>query len=253
MKKVTLLFPLILPLLWACNQTANSNLRPATKTSHAVTANVNLGVEYMQRGDFEKALEKLDRARQIDPGYFGTYNIYGLLFQRLGKMKQAERNFRKAISLGNNDPGTLNNYGQFLCETGKADEAEQTFALAVKNPLYKTPEIALTNAGLCALLNGHEEDAEKYLRRALESNPKIPKALLKMAQISYDKKNYLSGRAYLQRYLELADHTAETLWLGIRIEKQLGDENAVSSYALLLKNSFPDSKENEMLQAAGTR
>jgi len=248
MKKSILLFMFILPVLWSCNQTGSSNVRPARNATHeSVNANISLGVEYMRQGSYENALEKLERARQIDPGYYGTYNVLGLFYQQIGQNSQAEHNFKRAISLSNNDAATLNIYGQFLCQTERPDEAEKIFLRAVNHPMNETPEIALTNTGVCAFINGQFEKAESYFRRALELNPMIPDALIKMSQISFDTGKYMSARGYLQRYLEVASHTAVSLWLGIKVEQQLGDDNTVSSYALLLKNNFPDSAEAGLL------
>ena len=95
---------------------------------------------------------------------------------------------------------------------------------------------------------GKLDTAETYFRNALERNPRIAIALLQMAEISYATDNYLSARGYLQRYLEISTHTAKSLWLGIQIENELGDKDALSSYKLLLKNKFPDSKEAKLLQ-----
>ncbi len=64
-----------------------------------------------------------------------------------------------------------------------------------------------------------------------------------MSQINFDKQTFLSARAYIQRYEEIAPHNAKTLLLAIKIENELGDQDASSSYQLLLKNSFPDSNE----------
>lgn len=241
-------------LLCACEPTRPANLKPGrTTTDNAVSANINVGVEYMRRKEFEKALEKLERARQLDPGYFQTYNMLGVLYQRLGQNRQAEDSFKKALRLNGADSPTLNNYGQFQCQAGRFREAAETFERAAGNPLYDTPEIPLTNAGLCALRNNDVPGAEQYLRHALELNPKFAEALLPMIQIIYDDANYLSARGYLQRYLEVGQHTAKTLWLGIQIEKQLGDNNAVSSYALQLRNNFPNSQEAGLLEQSGTR
>jgi type IV pilus assembly protein PilF len=89
--------------------------------------------------------------------------------------------------------------------------------------------------------------AETHFRNALKKNPRVAVALIQMSQISYETASYLSARAYLQRYLEISPHTAKSLWLGIRVERELGDKNVLSSYTLLLKNKFPDSEEVELL------
>ena len=239
--KIHRLLLLTLALLAGCS--GGGSVRPNVPSNEVAETNLNLGIEYMRRGDYETALEKLDRAYQADPRYYAVHNAYGLLYQRLGNPEQAERHFRKALSLKNNDSLTRNNYGLFLCQRGRYQEAEEQFLKAAENPLYETPAVAISNAGSCAKQSGDMEKAERYFRRALKINPKIPAALKQMSQLSFENENYLSARAYLQRYLENAKHTAETLWLGIRIERHLGDKDAESSYGLLLRNNFPDSEE----------
>lgn len=245
MKSLHLL--LLLLLLAGCATGSGDGRLKSRNTSNDVAeTNLNLGIAYMQRGEYEKSLEKLDRAYEADPNYYETHNAYGLLYQRLGKPDLARKHFKKALSLNPDGSGTRNNYAQFLCQQGDYEEAEKMFEQAAGNPLYKTPAIPLANAGTCAVRNNDEERAEHYFRRALEVNPRIPSALLHMSRLSYEHDKYLSARGYLQRYQEVARHTPGSLWLGIRIERELGDKNAVASYGLLLKNNFPDSEETAL-------
>ena len=80
MNKIIILLSLLLPLLVSCSQSTRDsrNLRPPTGTNEAAVANLALGIEYMSRGNYERSLEKLDRARAADPNYSGIYNAYGL-------------------------------------------------------------------------------------------------------------------------------------------------------------------------------
>ena len=251
MKKLDLFFCLLFMLMIsACNEGGKKDgLRPSAGTNEAAAANLNLGIAYMQQGDYERALEKLDRAKAADPNFSGVYNAYGLLYQLIERNRDAEKNFKKALKLNPSDSSTKNNYGRFLCHIGRSKQAEEVLLEAADNPLYATPEIAITNAGICAYQNKQLAVAEKHLRRALQMNEQNPPALLHMSQISYDQEKYLSSRAYLQRYLEVSKHTAASLWMGIRIERQLGDKDAIASYSLSLKNNFPDSSEAAMLEA----
>ena len=253
---ITVIF-LISNMLIACQYTitpgANKNIRPAQTTNQIALSNLNLGIAYIKERNFEKALEKLDKAKKADPEYSPVYNVYGLLYQQLGQLNKAEENFKRAIRLNDNDSSTLNNYGRFLCQQKRIDEAETAFLQAADNPLYETPEIAITNAGLCFDNNGLKDKAVKYYREALTVNPQMSPALLKMCEISVKEQDFLAARGYLQRYEAVARHIAKSLWLGIQIENKLGDKDAVSSYALLLKNSFPESNEAILLKKSGIR
>lgn len=250
--------PLVLSacMLAACNATTgggSDNISPAATTNEAAAANLKLAVEYMQRQEYERALEKLDRAREADPGYALTYNTYGVLYQTLGDNARAEQNFKRALQLGGDDSATMNNYGRFLCQQTRVKEADAVFRKAAANPLYETPEIPTTNAGICMLGVKRGPEAEKYFRRALEMNPRMPTALLHMSRLAYDHGDALRARGYFQRYLEVGKQTAETLWLGIQIEEKLGDKDAVASYTLQLRNNFPDSEQARKLRPTGTR
>jgi len=210
-------------------------------------ANMNLGIAYMREGYLEQALEKLNRAQKVKPDYPPVYNALGVLHQEMGEYDIAEDNFKTAISLDPSDSSALNNYGLLLCKKQRYEEANEFFIQAANNPLYATPELAYNNAGTCSLNNGQTELAEKYFNEALRRNPRVGPALIQMAEISYEQGNYISAKEYLDRYLESNKHTSKSLWLGIQIESELGDKNAVSSYTLLLRNQYSESEEAKLL------
>lgn len=253
--KFLLLAILAMYLFSGCSSTPNTStaLSPNAGTNEVATANLELGIEYMRAGSMEKALEKLNRAYEADRNYHATHNAYGLLYQQLGDPVLAERHFKRAIALNNNDSASKNNYGSFLCQANRYREAEEIFLSAAANPLYSTPEIAYSNAGTCAMMNNNNEVAETYFRKALTLNPETSSALIQMSELSYQQGNYLSARGYLQRYLAVARHTPRSLLLGIRIERELGDKNALASYELLLRNNYPDSVELQQIKEPAER
>ena len=212
----------------------------------AVT-NMNLGVEYMRQGQYEQALFNLKRSIRAKPDYAPRYNILGLLYQRLGETAEAEAHFKQSIKLDASDSSTYNNYGLFLCNNERYDEAITAFKTAANNPLYASPEIALTNAGICSL-NQDKALAEDYFKQALTRNPDFPYALLQMADISYNRNQYEIAHDYFKRHKKNARLTPKSLWLGIRICNELDYKDDVSSYALLLRNNYPDTEEAQLLQ-----
>lgn len=212
---------------------------------------VQLGIAYMQEGQYQTAMKKLRRGLEMDPQNANIHNVMALLYERLNDTTNATVHFDKAIALKPRDPYILNARGSHYCKLQKFAEAEKDFLAALDNPLYPTPWIALTNAGQCAMRNSDFDKAEKYFRLALGRNSKYPPALEQMAEISFLQQNHLSARAYLERLRAVAQPTAANLWLGIRIEKALGNKEAMEGYKSELEKLFPDAPEIQYMRDAG--
>lgn len=213
--------------------------------------NTQLGLGYLRNGQLDLAWERLNTALQADPDYSTAHNGIALVYDRLNEPEKAEAHFKRAIELNPTDSAAQTNYGAFLCQQGRMEEGEKYFMKAVENPLYTKPAMAYTNAGTCKLQSGDVAGAETYFRAALRADSRFPLALLNMSQVSFDTGNYLAARAYMQRYEEVAKHNSRSLWLGIQIEEKLGDKDAVSSFAMLLKANYPDSRETQLLLESG--
>lgn len=209
--------------------------------------NTQLGIEYLRKGMYETSLEKLEKAIDQDAGYAPAHDAIAVLYEQLGEFSKADKHYRRSLALDSKNPSTLNNYGQFLCRQGKLDRAERYFLKAAADPLYRHQEMVYTNAGICANRKPDERKAESYFRKALEVNKSYMPALKEMIRLSFSQDNYLGTRAYLQRYEAQGELSADLLWIAIQTEKQLGDRNAVTKYALQLKKKFPDSAQaNEL-------
>lgn len=209
---------------------------------------VKMAIEYMRKGQLDIAMQRIKQGIEVDSNNGEAYNVLALLYQQLGEFQLAEDNFERAVRLQPRNPYIRNAFGSFLCGQKQFDDADEQFRAALANPLYRTPEIALTNAGICARQRNDLTSAEGYFRRALEHQPMFSPALFQMAQMSFDKGDALAARGYIQRYQSVAKHTPQSLWLAIQAERKLGDKNALASYEMLLRGSFPDSKEAQLLQ-----
>lgn len=238
---VTLAFTFI---LGGCSSTV---VREGVDPEKAAEANATLGLRYMLQGNNELALEKLKRSLDYDDNYAPAHHYLAELYRRLDRPEEADRHYSQALRYNESDDTSLyNNYGAFLCTSGRFDEGEKQFLRVLENPVYPRPDQVYENLGLCMEGKPDLERAEEYLRKALQRNPRLPKSLLAMSRITLAKQNHLSARAYLQRYQAVAAPTAESLWLGIQVERVLGNKDAVASYGLMLKSRFPDSPENRL-------
>ena len=228
------------------------------RLDEAARYNTQLGITYLQKGNLKQADLKLGKAIEQDPNSAEAHHAYAILQERLGNTDAAGEHYSRAVRLDPKYSEAHNNYGRFLCAQGDLRAAEREFEAAVANPLYSNPELAYTNAGICALEANETEDAEQYFRNALGKNPKYLPALFEMAQLAFDKEHYLQARAYIQRYDAVRGEILEgatdarryhprILWLCVQTEQQMGDRSAAAACALKLKNFFPQSRETAEL------
>lgn len=205
--------------------------------------NTRLGVGYFERGDYQVALEKLERAVALDPAHVPAYVTLALIEEQLGRDTRARRYYREAVSLAPDDGATLNSYAAFLCRQGEYPEADEMFRRSVQDPFYATREVAYTNAGSCAIRAGRLDQAEEYLREALERAPHYADALFNLARLFLQRDDAFRARAFLQRYEAASGGDPGALLLGYRIEQRLGNEREAARYFSRLEAQFPDSAE----------
>lgn len=175
---------------------------PAINNSEASQINVRLGLSYLQQGNYPRAKEKLLLATQQNASA-QSYGALAYFYERTQDNKQAATYYQKAIDLDPKSGAPHNNYGAYLCRTGDYAAAEQQFKLAVSDTKYINSASAYENAGLCELLVPDKAKAEMYLKKAIQQNPKLPKSLYELAQLSEEQGNTEQAKLYMDRYLKL--------------------------------------------------
>lgn len=242
-----------LGLLLLCAACATTDQNAAGDSRRAAETNTALGRQYMERGDYEIALDKLKRAVAHDKTYAPAHTMLAILYETIGETKLAGEEYRKALQYDPKDGDVNNNYGAYLCGVGQWREAERYFLAAVDDPFYQTPEVALANAGSCALSAGDLDKAESFLRQSLGYDDKLGAALLPMAEVSYRKDSYLRARAFLQRYEAVGPMTEDSLTLGYNIETRLGDQAAAERYRRQLLERYPNAATSGRPPGQGTQ
>ena len=215
----------------------------------AAVANMNLGAGYLRQGNTTLAIERLQRALAQDPRLVQAHSTIALAYDQIGNLDEAESHYRRATELDPSNGNAANFYAVFLCSRQKRwADAEPYFRRAVQDSNYPTPEAALTNAGVCARDAGQVEAATERFRDALARNPSYPDALLSMMELSYQQRNFLQTRAFVQRYLAARPPTAAVLWTCFNVETELGNADAAQGCAAQLRNDFRGSAELAQLE-----
>ncbi|MGB5132939.1 MAG: type IV pilus biogenesis/stability protein PilW, partial [Steroidobacteraceae bacterium] len=213
----------------------------------AARINARLAMEYMKRDQLSVARDKVERALALNPRDLTVQLSAGLVYERLLDTKRAERHFRLALRADADSPEAQNALGAFLCRKKDFKKGEAMFLTAAGNPLYRTPEVAYTNAGVCARSAGAPERAEKYLRQALSVKSIYPETYLQLAGVLHDRGNHLQARAFIERFLAAAPATPDVLLLGHQIEMALHDRAAADAFGERLRKEFPESVQLRVL------
>lgn len=251
MLRINSLLPLLLALLLPLSGCVVVQ-ENGTQKEKASKINVQLGISYFHQGNMEQANEKLVKALDQDPESSQAHHAYAVLQNRFQDKEKAEFHFRKAINYDAMNAEAFNNFGAFLCSDGRALEAEEMFMGALKNPVYRMPELAYTNAAVCLLKTGDEQrpKAKEYLSKAVGLNNNFRPALIKLAELTFSDQDFSTVRLLLERFHSTGEPTASSLWLAIQNELsmpagKINRDSNIEKYAGQLKSNFPESKEYE--------
>lgn len=221
-----------------------------SRSQSAARINLQLGVGYLQQGNLAIAKEKLERARSQDPHNPEIHGAMALLDQRLGKDKEADKEFRTALELEPHDPAMLNNYAVFLCSHQRAEEGVRYFEQAAANPLYRTPWAAYTNAGVCMRAAHRDADAALRFARALQSNPAYSEAVYQASDLDFQQQKLAAARFRIDVFLLTNPPTPDLLLLAYRIAQTQQDAASQQRYGARLTQEFPNSEQAHALAAS---
>lgn len=247
----SLVLAVLFAMLAGCAATQQAKPQTAEEINAQARARIltELAAGYYARGQHAIALEDLNEALKVDPAYAPAYGMLGLVYSELRDDAKAEQNFKRAIEINPQDPEVRNNFGWFLCQRGREPQALGQFELAVNNPFYRTPDMALINAGRCAGKLGDRKGAEAYLQRALNVAPNNQAALFMLANLAYKAGELELARTRIRSVMAYQAPSAEALLLGVCLEKKLGDKPAEASYAYQLKQRYPNAPETKQADA----
>ena len=206
-------------------------------------AYVQLGLGYLQQGLTERAKAPLGKALALDARDGEAHAALALVFQAEDEPVLAGEHFAKALAIRPDDTRIRNNYGSFLYAQGRFDEARAMFLQAVADTLYPERSRVYENLGLTALKLGQGEQARVYLEKALRLNRRQPRALLEMAELSYENRHYVPARDYYDRFSQLNDPSARSLLLGSRLAQAFDEPGTVAELGQQLQRLYPGTPE----------
>jgi type IV pilus assembly protein PilF len=234
-------------LLCGCISTGGqqSALRKSdsTEAEKAGELNKQLGSVYLRQGNLALAKEKLERSEKYNSRDPELHSVLALLYERLNIPEEVDKHYQTAIRLAPKDPEISNNYAVYLCQHGRTDEGVKRFLESARNPLYRTPEMAYTNAGVCLRRAKRLDEAANSFQRALAIRPRNAEAVFQAADLALERGDAAKGRAQVDKYLASFDATADVLEVGVRLARAQGDRVAEEKFTRRLRVEFPASPQ----------
>lgn len=166
-----------------------------------------LGVLAYQRSQYDRALSFIAKAiqrRATQPLYF--YN-QGLVHQVLNQLHEAERAYRRALSLKADYVEALGNLGNVLREKGELDAAAAVFEKA----LTLKPDYAEAYNGYGVVLRerGMWDRAKTAYERAISLNPRNAEAHCNLGMILFERERIDEAEDQFQRAVSIKPHYAK--------------------------------------------
>ena len=209
---------------------------------------LELALGYFEQGQTTVALDELKQSLAIDPAFAPAHNLRGLIYMRLNDLRTAEEGFRRALLLNPRDPAVMHNLAWLLCQQSRWPEAFQRFEQTLADPQYVERAKTFRALGLCQARAGLPVEAERSLMQSFEYDAGNPVTSFNLASLLYQRGELVRARFYLRRLNNGDLANAETLWLGIKVERALDNRDAVLQLGAQLTKRFPQARETGAFQ-----
>ncbi|CRM55642.1 MULTISPECIES: type IV pilus biogenesis/stability protein PilW [Pseudomonas] len=221
----------------------DSPMQTGKGRDEARIAYVQLGLGYLRQGMSEQAKVPLKKALQLDGDDADANAALALVFQAQAEPELAEAYFHKALAARPADPRLLNNYGSFLFAQQRYEQASRYFQQASADSLYPERSRVFENLGVTSIRLGQRDSARQQLEKALHLNSRQPRALLEMAELSYEDRHYVPARDFYERFSLLSGQNARSLLLGVRLATVHEERDTAAQFGQQLERLYPGTPE----------
>lgn len=174
---------------------------------------------------FEDAIPLLERALQLVPDRLDLLALLGESYFKSDKIDKAIVEFTRLVQL---QPSVraYSFLGLSYTYLGRFNEAKQNFHDALR--LDPRSNFCLFQLGYIARMQGDSTGAETIFRTVLRSDPNYPNALLELANVRIDHKQFGEAADLLKRYIRVDKDSATGYYKLAMVEKNLHRTDAAA-------------------------
>ncbi len=109
-----------------------NNLLSTDNSANPVLNHAQIGLNYYNKGEYDKAIENFKKALHLEGGSAQIHYNLGLTYQAKGLLDEAEEEYKKSLELNPLDKEAHNNLGIIYYSLGKNNEAATEFKEALR-------------------------------------------------------------------------------------------------------------------------
>ena len=167
-----------------------------------------MGHDYGNLGQYQQAIEDLNKTISLKPDYADAYNSRGNAYGNLGQYRQAIEDYNKAIGLKPDYADAYNSRGTAYAKLGQYRQAIEDYNKAIGlKPDYAD---AYNNRGNAYLERGNYQQAIENYNKAIEINPKVAYAYCNRGIAYADLGNYKQAIEDYNKAIEINPKDADT-------------------------------------------
>ncbi len=193
-----------------------------------------LGALYCQIGNYDNAINYINKALQIYPDAHAYYNL-GLAYQGKKFFDKAISSYKKALNLDPNMADAWVNLGIiFFKNEMQTDDALKCFKEALRIKPNHTE--AYNNLGIILRQKGQLEEATECYQKAIQLNPEYPDVLLNLAIVLQESGKLEEAITYYKKALNYKPGSFEILFnLGTALMEEGKQDEALSIFNEIIK------------------
>jgi len=226
-------------LLLAVTVLAGAAMAGCGKKTEGAPALIADARNYQEKGDNNAAIIQLKNALQSNPDNSEARYLLGTIYNKTGDFQSAEKELRKASSLGMSPAKVMPDLGQTLLNMGQFQQVlDETEKLAGEK---NSAEISTMRGGAFLAL-GKVDEAKDLFELALKDKPGFPGALIGMARYSLSRRDVETAADFAEQAVTRNPESVDAwLFKGDLLRIQGKSDPALAAYDQVVKlkpNSF---------------